>query len=273
MLVSTSDQIVPKQVSVRTSDYSTPTTTVTLLFLLVILSLVTSASAQNILSESSSSRLGLPHPFVYGGLGLNGGGYAPLSGKVGAGLRIDTNRLIWSATVTYDNGRKSNDNTINNDKGNDKGLESSIYYRFSNGWFAGGGAGWSKLSTTNYSKQSFHPSIGGGKDYFHKECAGEDCVSNWSMRLQADYQLKGAEHVDPRGCTVANGQCTNELQGPKITLYMPSPARAGHLYWRQTVGVYMFHNTVTSTDPSLTALQTSKRSVATFLEFVMMYRF
>ncbi len=241
--------------------------------LLVGLFLVTCATAQNIVSGTSIPRLGWPHPFVYGGLGLNSGGYAPLSGNVGAGLRIDTNRVIWVASVAYDNAHKSNDNTINNYKGHDRGMGSSIYYRFNSGWFVGGGAGWSQLSTTNYTKQSFHPSLGGGRDYVHKECAAEDCVARWSMRLQVDYKLKGAEHVDPKGCTVPDGQCTNDLQGPEFSFYMPSPALAGHLFWRETLGVYTFHNTVTSTDPSLTALQKSQRSVASFLEFTMMYRF
>jgi hypothetical protein len=210
---------------------------------------------------------------VYGGLGLNSGGYAPLSGEAGAGLRIDTNRLIWSANATFDNAHKSNDNTVNNYKGYDRGLESSIYYRFDSGWFVGGGGGWSQLSTTNYNKQAFHPFIGAGKDYFHKECAGEDCVNNWSMRLQVDYKLKGAEHVDAKGCTVPDGQCTNGLQGPEFTFYMPSPALARHLYWRETLGVYTFHNTVTSADPALAALQKSQRSATSFVEFTMMYRF
>ena len=241
--------------------------------LLVGLFLGTCASAQNIFSETSPTRLGWPRPFVYGGLGLNSGGYAPFSANGGAGLRIDTKHLIWAANVAYDNAHKSNDNTLNNNKGHDRGLGSSIYYRFNNGWFVGGGAGWSQLSTTNYAKQAFHPSLGGGTDYVHKECAAENCVPQWSMRLQVDYQLKGAEHVDPKGCTVPNGQCTNDLQGPEFTFYMPSPALAGHLFWRETAGVYMFHDTVTSTDPSLTALQKSRRSVASFLEFTMMYRF
>lgn len=69
-------------------------------------------------------------------------------------------------------------------------------------------------------------SVGGGKDYFHNQCAAEDCVNEWSMRWQVDYTLKGAEHVDPRGCTVPDGQCTNDLQGPMVSLYLPSPANA-----------------------------------------------
>jgi hypothetical protein len=253
----------------------------TSLFLLALLSFAgTRALAQNQVLPSSTSDSGpsLPHitwprPFVYGGLGLNGGGYAPMSGKVGAGLRIDKTHLIWAASAAYDNSHKSNDNTLNNENGHQRSLESSIYYRFTNAWFVGGGASWSELSTTNYTKQDFHPSVGGGKDYFHKECAVENCVSDWSFRLQVDYKLKGAEHVDAKGCPVPDGQCTNELQGPMISFYLPSPAASGHLFWRETVGIYSFHDTVTSTDPALTALQKGHRSVAPFMDFTMMYRF
>ncbi|MGH9501976.1 MAG: hypothetical protein ACRD20_03905 [Terriglobales bacterium] len=91
--------------------------------------------------------------------------------------------------------------------------------------------------------------------------------------MQLDYKLKGSEHVDAKGCPVPDGQCTNDLQGPMITLYLPSPAASGHLFWRETIGIYSFHETVTSTDPALTAIQTSNRTVAPFLDFTMMYRF
>ena len=130
------------------------------------------------------------------------------------GLRIDTSHLIWEAGASYDTARKSDDNTINNEKGHSRRLESSIYYRFHSGWFAGAGAGWTQLSTTNYSKQAFRPTIGGGKDYFHKQCAAEDCVDGWSMRWQMDYTLKGAEHVDPRvaRCLTGNAPMTCKVR-------------------------------------------------------------
>lgn len=233
------------------------------------------ASAQNLVSAPASSgpKLTWPHPFLYAGIGVNGGGYSPFSGSLGGGLRIDTKHLIWEGRAEYDNARKSNDNTLNNNSGHSRHLNSSIYYRFHGGWFAGGGAGWEELSTTNYSKQAFRPSIGGGKDYFHKQCAAEDCVDQTSMRFQIDYTLKGAEHVDPRGCAVPNGQCTNDLQGPTFTFYLPSPSLARHVFWRTTLGIYTFHTTVTSTDPSLTALQKGQRSATAFLNTAMMYRF
>ncbi len=231
------------------------------------------AAAQNLFPGTSGPKLSWPHPFVYAGLGVNGGGYSSLSGNVGGGLRIDTRRLIWEANASYDNAHKANDNTLNNDSGHSRHLSSSLYYRFDNGWFAGGGAGWEQLSTTNYTKQAFRPSIGGGKDYFRSQCAAEDCVDAFSMRFQVDYILKGAEHVDQKGCTVPDGQCTNDLQGPMFTMYLPSPTLARHVFWRTTLGIYTFHTTVTSTDPALTAAQKGDRSVTAFLNFAMMYRF
>jgi hypothetical protein len=224
-------------------------------------------------SGPSGPKIPWPHPFLLAGLGVNGAGYSSISGNVGGGLRIDTTHLIWTASAGYDTARKANDNTVDNVSGHSRSLDSSIYYRFQNGWFAGGGAGWTQLSTTNYSKQAFRPSVGGGKDYFHNQCAAEDCVNEWSMRWQVDYTLKGAEHVDPRGCTVPDGQCTNDLQGPMVSLYLPSPALARHVFWRTTLGIYTFHTTVTSTDPYLTSIQKGQRSVTAVLDFAMMYRF
>jgi len=90
--------------------------------------------------------------------------------------------LIWNAEASYDNARKANDNTIDNDKGHSRRLNSSIYGRPDDGWFVGGGAGWVQLSTTNYSKQAFRPSIGGGKDFIHQQYVKEDCVNEWSTR-------------------------------------------------------------------------------------------
>ena len=170
------------------------------LLLVVVLCIVgTQAFAQNAVLAPAASNSGpsfpkitWPRPFIYGGLGLNGGGYAPLSGNVGAGLRSsDPNHLIWSANAAYDNSDKSNDNTLNNEKGHERSLESSVYYRFTNGWFVGGGADWSQLSTTNYTKQEFHPSVGGGKDYFHKECSARELRDPMVVPFAGRLQIEG----------------------------------------------------------------------------------
>ena len=202
-----------------------------------------------------------PHPFAYGGAGLMGGGYGPLAATAGGGFMIDTQHFLATAEATYDNGHKTNDNDQPNPNGHDRGLVGDAYYRLSSGWFAGAGARWSQLSTTKYTKSAWRPTFGGGKDYFHKDCAGKDCVADFSMRVSMDYVLPGTDH-------------SNALQGPLFTLYLPSPAAKGHLFFRQTLGIYTFHQTVT--DPSnsvLTQQQIGDRSITSFGELTVMYRF
>lgn len=211
-------------------------------------------------SDQQPSSL-LPHPFVYAGAGLMGGGYAPLAAEAGGGLRIDSRHFLAFAEGSYDNGHKTNDNDQPNPKGHDRGLAGSAYFRLSSGWFAGVGARWSQLSTTNYTKSGWRPTFGGGKDYFHKKCALETCGADYSMRLGVDYILPGTDH-------------SNATQGPLISFYMPSPSARGHIFFRETIGVYTFHETVT--DPSnltLTRQQIGHRSVTSFGELTVMYRF
>lgn len=203
----------------------------------------------------------LPRPFVYAGAGLMGSGYATLAATAGAGLRIDSRRFLFSAEGSYDNGHKTNDNTGPNPKGHDRGLAGAAYYRFLSGWFLGAGARWSQLSSTNYTKTAWRPTFGGGKDYFHNTCSLEDCVSDFSMRLVVDYVLPGTDHV-------------NAVQGPLLSFYVPSPSAKGHIFFRETLGLYEFHDTVT--DPSnlaLTRRQIGHRSATSFGEFTLMFRF
>jgi hypothetical protein len=202
-----------------------------------------------------------PHPFAYAGAGLMGGGYAPLAWEGGGGLMIDTRHFLGSAEGSYDNGHKVNDGTGNNPNGHDRGLGAAAYFRFSSGWFGGVGASWSQLSTTNYTKGGSHPTFGGGRDYFHEKCAVENCVSDFSIRLGIDYILPGTDHL-------------NALQGPQLRFYFPSPAAKGHIFFRETIGIYEFHETVTEpSNLALTRQQISNRSVTSFGELTLMYRF
>jgi|ERR1700733_6703068 hypothetical protein len=220
---------------------------------------VHNTAAQEAIADSFPSPW--PHPFAYAGAGLMGGGYAPLAWDGGGGLMIDTRHFLASAEGSYDNGHKIDDNDQPNPKGHDRGLAASAYYRLSSGWFGGVGVRWSQLSTTNYSKSQWRPTFGGGKDYFHKKCAAENCVSDFSMRVKVDYVLPGTDHF-------------NGVQGPLLSIYMPSPAAKGHLFFRETLGIYEFHETVTA--PSnliLTRQQMGDRSVTSFGELTVMYRF
>jgi hypothetical protein len=204
----------------------------------------------------------VPHPFVYaGGELMGGGGYAPLAAIGGTGLRIDSKHFLLNTEAWYDNGHKTNDNTGLNPKGHDRGLDGTAYFRTSSGWFFGAGTRWSQLSTTNYRKSSLHPTFGGGKDYFRQPCALENCVGGFSMRIGVDYLLRGTDHL-------------NGTQGPLLTLFIPSPSARGHIFYRETIGAYVFHDTVT--DPNnteLTRQQIANRSKDSFVEFTLMYRF
>ena len=203
----------------------------------------------------------LPRPFLYAGAGLMGGGYAPLAGEGGGGLRIDSRHFLASAEGSYDTGHKTNDADQPNPSGHDRGLAGAAYFRVSSGWFFGAGVRWSQLSTTNYTKTGWGPTFGGGKDYFHRPCEGEGCGADFSMRVGVDYVLPGTDHF-------------NAVQGPLFSFYMPSPSAKGHFFFRATQGIYEFHETVT--EPSnlpLTKQQIGSRSVTSFGGLTLMYRF
>lgn len=190
----------------------------------------------------------MPHPYVYGGGQINGSGYSTFSYVGGVGVQINTEHFSWHAEGDYDNAAKTNDNTINNFKGRDRGLRTTGYFRLSNGWLFGPGVRWSGLSTTNYQKQTWHGTLGVGKDFMR---------DTYSFRLTADALVPGvgSEHVSPAGCTVPKGQCTSGAQGVDIHYFIPSPMAHGHFFFMLNAGIYVVHTTVTSADPVLTAIQ------------------
>jgi hypothetical protein len=215
-----------------------------------------------------------PQPYIYGGLGLSrGAGYGLASANIGVGLMVNTQHFISDTVATYDNGHKVADGTGNKTQGHDRGLATNAYYKFPYGLFLGAGASWSQLSTSNYSKQAWNPSVGGGFDYLGKKCVAQECNVRWSLRTQLDYLFIGSEHVNRQGCSLANGQCTNGVEGVKLRLYLPSPVSNSHFIFREMVGIYGSHATVTSMEPTLTAQQIGQRSRAVFLECTLMYRF
>jgi hypothetical protein len=192
-----------------------------------------------------------PHPYLFGGLQLQGGGYAPTAWTGGVGVNVELKHLVFDSSASYATAHKTNDNTINNYSGHQRGLVGDAFYRF-NKIYVGGGASWSQLSTTNYTKQSWHPKFGMGRDWLRE---------TFSMRGQVMYVLPGSDHL-------------NGVQGPEISVWLPSPATAHHVFWRQTIGIYAFHDTVTDpSDKALTAEQIGNRSLSGYVSFNLMYRF
>lgn len=183
-----------------------------------------------------------PQPYIYGGLTLSqGASYSPAAGIVGGGLNLESGHFISIAEGSFQNAHKQDSGT-----GAETDLKGRAFFRTPPGWFFGGGAQWSKLGTVAYSKQAWRPVFGGGKDVFHE---------NFSMRAQVLYVLPGTDRL-------------NAVQGPEISLWMPSPASGSHFFYRQTLGIYEFHQTSVSGNPG-----TDQRSAATFMQFTAMCRF
>jgi hypothetical protein len=220
-------------------DYSTPNTVASS-------QAVPSASASLVNSTQNrpSRDIGSfwPRPYAYGGLGLShGAGYSPAAGILGSGLDIDNSHFLFLAE-----GSIQNDHKLDSGTGTEYALQARSFARAADGWYFGGGAQWSKLSTSEYAKQAWRPTFGGGKDIMRE---------NFSMRAQAVYILPGTDHL-------------NAVQGPEVSLWLPSPASKSHFFYRQTVGIYEFHQTSVPGNPG-----TNVRMASTFVNLTAMYRF
>jgi hypothetical protein len=201
-----------------------------------------------------------PRPYFFGGMQLDGNGAAMFNYAVALGIQQETKRYSFDAFAQYENTRKIDDNTVNNHSGRTRILYGAPRYRLNSNWFVGGGARWSDLSTTNYVKQSWSPFVGGGKD--------------WDMgRMSLDYLWTGSEHVSKKGCSVANGQCTNASRGFDFQWIMPSPKSRRHVLFRIDFLPIVFHTTVTSSDPALTRRQQGEGGIASWLEYTLLFRY
>ncbi|HEX6821524.1 MAG TPA: hypothetical protein VF123_05650 [Candidatus Sulfotelmatobacter sp.] len=219
--------------------------------------------AQNFIDAALNSNPFIPRPYVFGGPTLMPGGYAPLAFLAGAGIRIDSEHFLFDVHALYDNGHKVNDNHQPNPKGHDRALNGSMYFRFPSGWSFGGGASWSQLSTTEYTKSSWHPRFGGNRDFFVKNCIAENCQGQYTMRIGADYFFGGNNR-------------DNGTQGVFLTLHIPSPSLNRHFFFREKVAIYRYHDTVTTT-PEINR-DVFNREMGThhfdsYMEATIMYRF
>lgn len=224
---------------------------------LIFVFLISTAIAQESQHNAPITR---PRPYFFTGMDLEGNGSTVLNYVVAAGVQENTAHFIFDGYAEYTNTRKTDDNTINNRKGRTRLLYAAPRYRLKNNWFAGIGARWNELSTTNYTKQSFRVFVGGGRDWT-------------STRLSADYLRTVNEHVNSQGCTVLHGQCTNAVQGIDIQWFMPSPASRSHFLFRMDFTPFWFHTTVTTTDPTLTRQQEGQVGVGSVLQYTLLVRY
>jgi hypothetical protein len=211
--------------------------------------------------RESSVALGMkrPRPYLYGGMSLQGNGNAVVNYVVGLGIQENTHHFLFDGSVEYSNTRNTDVNTINNDSGRTRTIYAAPRLRLKNGWFVGGGAGWSQLSGTNYVKQGWRPFVGGGKD--------------WRItRLSADYLWTTSEQVNRQGCLIPNGQCTSAVRGLDFKWFMPSPMSRSHVLFRMSLSTFRFHTTVTTTDPILTRQQKGEMGIGSVLDYTLLLR-
>ena len=214
-----------------------------------------------------------PRPYVEGGLALEPAGYASLAGIVGAGVEWNTKYSVFDVSALYDNGRKDNDNTAFNYKGHDRFLRAFAGPKIGL-WYAGVGARWSQLSTTNYTKGgdifaagSWHPEVGGGRDFSTRS-------TPLFMRVQALYMARPSKEVThyPGGQNCDG--CGSGSHGADITLWFPSPAHSGHFFAKMNIVLFRFHDSIT--DPknvALTRAQTGNGHIGDSTEFMIGARF
>src|SRR5690349_14028623 len=74
------------------------------------------------------------------------------------------------------------------------------------------------------------------------------CWEDFARRGQAPYLLPGSDHL-------------NRTQGPEFSVWFPSPATDHRFFLRDTVGIFVIHETITNlSDNPLTDSQTSSKS-------------
>ena len=224
--------------------------TILMYVFLWFVALLLSVAVLDSTSACQTSNL-IPRPYLFTGLDLNGGGYQPAAVIVGGGIDNEYDHWWWHLEGMWDNAKKVNDNT-----GQHSGYTERAgvhgFVRFGDGWYAGAGTSYTFLHTKLYDKNAWHPRAGFGRDTVLWKVPG---------RYQLEYVFPGTDTV-------------NAVQGFETTVLIPQYRNTqNHWFFRERLGTYWFHTTVTSTDPVLTIQQQHQRSVFSELQFTLEYRF
>ena len=186
-----------------------------------------------------------PRPYVTVGIDLMPAGYSSTAFQGTAGVEWNRPYFVFDSYAGYDTGKKIDDATINNYSGHDRFLRGFAGYKRGL-YYAGVGARYSQLSTSNYTKGgsifsagSWHPEIGGGRDFNTRDYP-------LFMRAQVAYMFAPSHEVVhyPDG-TSCDG-CGSGVHGADITLWFPSPAAKGHFFAKMNVVIFGYHDSLTS---------------------------
>jgi hypothetical protein len=222
-----------------------------------------SSSGRNPDAREDWLRNPVPHPFLYFGPSVMGGGYASITYRFESGIDVESSHFLARALGAYDDGHKVDDGDQPNPKGHDRYLDGAVYYRLHSGWprglYFGGGYTWSQLSTTNYTKGGGRYQLGGGYDIFQRSC--NECRRDFSIRVNMDWITAGQDWQ-------------NGSHGPNTTVTMPSPIEKRHWFLVDSVAIYRFHQTVTEpNNPPLVQFQRAKKYFDGNDDVGIVYRF
>jgi hypothetical protein len=196
-------------------------------------------------------------PYVFGGLSLNGGGYQAASFNAGVGIDGEYPRLITSLESHYNSAKKVNDGTGQH-SGYSVGLDGTAFYKLPQRWSVGGGYHYTWLNTQAYHKRGGWPSVGLGRDLYVSNRFGQTA----SFRVTGEYLFP---YQDKQ----------NGVHGMLFTFWLPSLNKIDqHLFFRERVGIYRFHSTLTDTsNEELTRYQLARRAWTGGSEFTIGWRF
>jgi hypothetical protein len=192
-----------------------------------------------------------PHPYAEAMFDLGGAGYGP--GELGrVGVDTEEKHFISDFSVAYDTTGKNGD-VAPISKGHTRTARGNAFVKFNN-WYVGVGAGFGETLTTDYNKYSWHPSIGGGRDFYLSHPSGYSSFRIQAMYLReinefTRYPVAQTTLTPPPGWvgayTPTTCKCGNNVQGVDLNAWFPSPANNHHFFIHMDLTPLWFHQTVT----------------------------
>lgn len=220
----------------------------------------------------------LPHVMGELTLDLNGNGSSVFGASARPAVNFENKYFSSMSSYTYTLTKKSDDDTVNNRKGREIHAEEALFLKLHKGWLIGGGAGFAKLSTTNYDKYHNLWKAGFGRDYYwntgNSMRVSLAYLQEWNEKtsyptLQTFTSPGGTGSYQAYSC-----QCGNGGKGIDINIWYPNPGSNHHFFFHGQSTFLIFHTSVV--DPynvKLTKLDKSQHSIGDWLSFGFVARF
>lgn len=221
-----------------------------------------------------------PYVFIESDLTANGNGFQALSPDISTGIDMEGRHLSVEIVGTYDFARKTEDNDqVPNEKGRVREADAQLLYKFHphSSWFVIAGASWEEASMTPYTKSSWSPSAGAGRDFVNGAHSWRFQVS-YARAMNEVVRYPTAVHFTPgpgqAALSYTCSLCGNGVHGIDASLEYPSPASSAHWLLLMSLQADWFHETVT--DPynlPMTQGQKNQHNASGSFSSGLIYRF